>query len=314
MRRSFRDNRWWGAIADNQDNGQAVGNRRAAYAAATPVIPHCREFLLRRRDWHSAARAGDRPRYRRDARRHHDRKQMNQSVTPDPAPRQGRPGAVRVWDLPTRVFHWVLAATVVGSVVSGKVGGNAMVWHVRFGYIVLTLLAFRFVWGLVGGYWSRFASFLPTPARVARYLRGAHRPDDHFDVGHSPLAALSVLAMLAVLSLQVATGLVADDEIATTGPLFRFVSSETSRMATGWHKSFGQWLIIGLVALHVAAVVFYRVGRGRDLVGPMLHGDKPLAHAGVPMSRDHAGTRVVAAVIVVACASAVAWIASLASL
>jgi cytochrome b len=238
---------------------------------------------------------------------------MSQSDAPDPAVRHRAPRMVRVWDLPTRVFHWTLAATVVGSVLTAKVAGNAMAWHVRFGYIALTLLAFRFVWGLVGGYWSRFASFLPTPGRLARYLRGMHRPDDHFDVGHSPLAGLSVLAMLGVLSLQVATGLVADDEIATTGPLIAYVSSQTSRLATGWHKNFGQWLIIGLVVLHVAAVVFYRLKEGRDLVSPMLHGDKALAGP-VPMSRDHAGTRVVAAVIVAACAAAVVWIVSLSAL
>ena len=238
---------------------------------------------------------------------------MSQSDAPDPTANPGALRTVRVWDLPTRVFHWMLAATVVGSVLTAKVAGNAMAWHVRFGYLALTLLAFRIVWGLVGGHWSRFGSFLPTPARLARYLRGLHRPDDHFDVGHSPLAGLSVLAMLGLLVLQVATGLVADDEIATTGPLIAYVSSQTSRVATGWHKNFGQWLIIGLVVLHVAAVVFYRLKKGRDLVGPMLHGDKALAYP-VPTSRDHAGTRIVAAVIVAACASAVAWIVSLASM
>ena len=120
---------------------------------------------------------------------------------------------VRVWDLPTRLFHWVLAACVIGSVVSAKVGGNAMVWHFRLGYAVLALLLFRLLWGVVGGRWSRFSSFICAPSTLLRYLRGQGRPGDHFHVGHSPLGALSVLSLLAVLLVQVGTGLVADDEL-----------------------------------------------------------------------------------------------------
>ncbi len=104
---------------------------------------------------------------------------------------------IRIWDLPTRLFHWLLAASVVALVVTAKVGGNAMVWHFRLGYVVLALLAFRLVWGLVGGRWSRFASFVPTPGRLWRYLRGSSAEAD--SAGHSPLGALSVLALLGVL-------------------------------------------------------------------------------------------------------------------
>ena len=94
---------------------------------------------------------------------------------------------VRVWDLPTRLFHWVLAACVIGSVVSAKIGGNAMVWHFRLGYVVFTLLAFRLLWGMVGGRWSRFGSFVYAPATLLRYLRGGSRAEEHHEVGHSPL-------------------------------------------------------------------------------------------------------------------------------
>ena len=90
---------------------------------------------------------------------------------------------VRIWDLPTRVFHWLLAAAVICSVITAKIGGNAMAWHFRSGYLILTLLAFRLVWGLVGGRWSRFASFIYSPATLLRYLRGQARPEEHLDVG-----------------------------------------------------------------------------------------------------------------------------------
>jgi cytochrome b len=192
---------------------------------------------------------------------------------------------VRVWDLPTRLFHWLLVAAVVGLVITGNVGGNALVWHMRLGLLVLALLGFRLVWGLVGGHWSRFASFLHAPGTVLRYLRGQAAPHEHLDVGHNPLGAFSVLAMLALLIAQVATGLLADDEISTTGPLNRYVATATGLAATSWHKGVGKSLIILLVVLHVAAIVFYRVKRGKDLVGPMLRGDKPLP-AGVPAADD----------------------------
>lgn len=200
---------------------------------------------------------------------------------------------VRVWDWPTRLFHWGLALCVVGAVVSAKVGGNAMEWHFRLGLAVLALLVFRLLWGVVGGRWSRFASFVYAPATLLRYVRGRALPQEHLDVGHSPTGALSVFALLGLLTVQVATGLVADDEIASTGPLVRFVESATSLAATSWHKSWGQWLLLGLVALHVATIAVYRLVHRRDLVTPMLVGDKPLP-PDVPASADHAGRWVLA--------------------
>jgi len=217
---------------------------------------------------------------------------------------------VRVWDLPTRLFHWLLAACVIGSVVSAKIGGNAMTWHFRLGYAILTLLAFRLLWGLVGGHWSRFERFVYSPATLLRYLRGQTRADEFLDVGHTPTGALSVFALLGILLLQVATGLVADDEIANTGPLIKYVSGATSSLATSWHKTWGQWLIITLVALHVLAIVFYLVKKKQNLVGPMLSGDKSLP-ADVPSSRDALATRGLAAALVAACAGGVAWLVSL---
>jgi cytochrome b len=220
---------------------------------------------------------------------------------------------VRVWDLPTRVFHWLLAAAVIAAVVTAKVGGNAMVWHTRLGLLVLALLAFRIVWGLGGGYWSRFARFVYAPATVLRYLRGQAAPGEHLDVGHNPLGALSVFALLGVLAAQVGTGLIADDEIATTGPLIRFVSSAASGRATSWHGGPGQGLILLLVVLHVGAIVFYRVRRGRDLVGPMLAGDKMLP-ASVPGTTDGAATRLAALVLAAGCGALAWWIDRLGNL
>jgi cytochrome b len=218
--------------------------------------------------------------------------------------------AVRVWDLPTRVFHWTLALTIVGSVASAKIGGNAMVWHFRFGYLMFTLIAFRVLWGLVGGRWSRFASFIYAPSTVLRYLRGQSRAGEHHEAGHNPLGSLSVFALLGLLALQVATGLVADDEIASVGPLNRFVSNALAGQATHWHKDYGQWILLALVALHVAAIVYYLLGKKRNLVRPMLGGDKTLP-AGTPASTDSGATRALALLLAALCALGVAWIVSL---
>jgi len=221
---------------------------------------------------------------------------------PDPHPQP-----VRVWDLPTRLFHWVLALTIVGSVASAKIGGNAMVWHFRFGQVVLMLLAFRILWGLVGGRWSRFSSFLYAPRTLLRYLRGESHPGESLEVGHNPLGSLSVFALLALLALQVGTGLVADDEIANVGPLNGFVATATGLAATAWHKGWGKGLILLLVALHISAIVYYRFGRQVDLVRPMVHGDKTLP-AGTPASADGAPQRLLALVLLAACAGLAAWV------
>lgn len=218
--------------------------------------------------------------------------------------------ATRIWDLPTRLFHWVLAAAVIVSVVSGQIGGNAMVWHFRSGYLVFGLLLFRLAWGLVGGRWSRFASFVHGPGTVLRYLRGQSRPGEHLDVGHNPLGALSVCALLTVLMLQVGTGLVAEDDVFSTGPLNRFVSGKTAGLSTDWHSEIGKWILVVLVVVHLAAIVFYRFGRDQDLVKPMLTGDKALP-PGVPASADSAGTRLLALALAGLCAAAVAWVVAL---
>ena len=217
---------------------------------------------------------------------------------------------VRVWDLPTRVFHWLLAAALVVQVITGQIGGNALEWHFRSGYVVMTLLLFRLLWGFVGGHWSRFSRFLYAPATVLRYLRGQARADEHLDVGHNPLGAGSVFALLFFLSLQVATGLVADDEIATVGPLNKFVSNASASTATHWHKDFGQVILIVLVLLHVSAIVYYRVKRGKNLVRPMLTGDK-LLPPGTPAASDGVASRLLAAGLVAACAALVAWVVKL---
>lgn len=216
---------------------------------------------------------------------------------------------VRIWDLPTRIFHWSLAAAVIGLAISGTIGGQAMVWHFRFGYAVATLLLFRIVWGLVGGRWSRFSSFIYAPSSVVAYLKGRGRPEH--SAGHSPLGAASVFALLVFLAAQVASGLLSDDEIAFAGPLTKFVSGATVSTATWYHKDVGRLVLLALVVLHIAAILFYLWKKRENLIRPMLIGDK-LVPVAVAPSRDDAASRVAAAVVLLVCAGVVTYFVRLA--
>jgi cytochrome b len=209
---------------------------------------------------------------------------------------------VRVWDLPTRLFHWALVFCVVGLVISGEVGGAAMEWHFRLGYATLTLVLFRLVWGVVGGHWSRFASFVVLrPSRIIAYLQGK---GEQPSVGHNPLGALSVLGLLFFTLLQVSAGLLSDDEIATAGPLAAKFSGSVVSFATFVHTEVVKVILIVLVALHVAAILWYRFKKGDNLLRPMVTGDKELSSNTQP-SRDTALTRTFALAVLILCALAV---------
>jgi cytochrome b len=217
---------------------------------------------------------------------------------------------VRIWDLPTRIFHWALASCVFLLLITGTMGGNAMTWHFRLGYAVMTLLLFRIVWGLVGGHWSQWRRMPLSPRLIGAYLKG--RSDLAHVAGHNPMGSWSVLAMLFILFLQVSTGLVSDDEIANAGPLTSLLPGTWVSLATQWHKSTGKWIIVALVALHLLAILWYRWRKGQSLVGPMWHGDKKLTQS-QPHSVDTWPTRLGACIILVICGTGVVYLIGLGS-
>jgi hypothetical protein len=178
---------------------------------------------------------------------------------------------IRVWDLPIRLFHWLLVICIVGSFISVNLGGNAIEWHAYFGYSVLTLLIFRIIWGFIGSTHARFSSFLPSKASVLNYLSGNYPRV----LGHNPLGALSVFALLFVLCVQVFTGLFVDDEIAFQGPLAKYVPGWVVSFLSEIHEG-NQVLIYTFISIHIAAIFYYRKFKGEDLIRPMLSGDKEI--------------------------------------
>lgn len=211
---------------------------------------------------------------------------------------------VRVWDLPTRLFHWALAILVIVAIVTVKIGGNAMQWHFYCGYAVLCLLAFRLLWGVLGTRFARFSSFICSPSSIIGHLQDVKAGDAKRYLGHTPLGSLSVLAILAVALLQAASGLFANDDIASEGPLVKFISKETSDSFSWFHADVNAWLIYGLIGLHVCAVAFYFFRKKENLVTPMLTGDKdwaePVADVG-----DGWGKRLLALVLLGICVAGV---------
>lgn len=204
--------------------------------------------------------------------------------------------SVRIWDLPTRLFHWSFVVLAVAAYVTAKTGGNAMIYHFWCGYAVLALLLFRLVWGIAGPRYARFGAFITRPAMFLRSLRDTSDTDARF-AGHTPLGGLSVMAMLLFFAIQAGLGLFSNDDIFNDGPLVKFIDKDTSDMLTGWHLR-NQWVLVALVALHVLAILYYRVIRRKDLIKPMIVGDKRTA-APVHPARDDWRVRVGALVLIV---------------
>jgi len=203
------------------------------------------------------------------------------------------PDSRLVWDLPVRVTHWALALAVAGCWATHYAGIEWFAWHRRLGYTVLVLVTFRIVWGLVGTRHARFAGFVRGPRALLAHLRGRGAAT----VGHNPLGALSVIALLALLLGQAATGLFANDEIMNMGPFYGWIAPELSNRITSLHRASSDWLLV-LIGLHLVAVAFYVRVRRQPLVRAMITGRKPAAD--VPATEAIAGSRALLAVAIAA--------------
>jgi len=186
-----------------------------------------------------------------------------------------------VWDLPTRVFHWLLVLSIIGSYTTAKL--DLMPWHMRLGELTIGMLIFRVLWGLVGPRHARFSNFIKGPGSVLQYLKGGIK-----SVGHNPLGAGMVVLMLLLLAVQATTGLFSTDDIAYVGPYNPSVSHALAEQLTGiHHKNFN--IILAAIVLHLCAIAYYTFVKKERLVPAMFHGQKPAedvpAHEAIPSSQ-----------------------------
>lgn len=229
-----------------------------------------------------------------------------EAVQPPPSPTAHVPGLrVAVWDLPVRVVHWLFVVLLAGLIVTGKLGADWLLWHMRFGQALLALIAFRVIWGFVGSRNARFAAFLRGPSHVVRYARslsGAH--ERH--ATHNPLGGWMVVLLLAAMLAQALMGLFTNDDILWGGPLSEKVSKETSDAISYVHRRFW-WVIVALSVLHIGAVVAYLTILKDNLIAPMFTGYKQLPQ-GLARSDGASASTLVAIVLLALCGLAI-WYA-----
>mgnify|MGYP006287506873 CR=1 FL=1 len=211
---------------------------------------------------------------------------------------------VKVWDLPTRLFHWAVVACVIGSWVSVELLEDLQ-WHQRFGLTLIGLLVFRLLWGFVGSTTARFARFLRGPRAALAYLRGWFRGEAGKYTGHNPLGGWSVMALLLLLAGQAGLGLFANDELFFEGPLASLVSSSLSNRLTGIHETLFN-VLLAVIVLHVLAAVVYLV-RGDNLIWPMIIGSKRADRTGEPPARSLRFAGPLAFLVTAALAGAAVW-------
>lgn len=180
--------------------------------------------------------------------------------------------SVKVWDIPTRLFHWGLVAVFIFQFVTGDILDDAMQLHFYGGYVALGLILFRIIWGFVGSYHARFSSFLYSPAVAIRYMKGT--ADTQTYLGHNPLGGYSVMAILAVMMTQAVSGLFMTDDIFFNGPYYGALGSAVDDVMSFLHHN--AFLVMWfLIALHIAAITYYTFKKKQALVPAMFHGKKP---------------------------------------
>jgi cytochrome b len=207
-----------------------------------------------------------------------------------PAP----PARVRVWDVPTRLTHWLVVLLVAFSWWTAET--SRMDWHRWSGYTLLGLVTFRIYWGLVGSSTAKFSEFVRGPRAIAGYLKGGWA----VVAGHNPLGALNVVALLALLVTQIALGLFAVDvDGIESGPLSTYVSFEAGRAAAGWHEAVFN-LLTAFIALHIAAVVYYVFIRKQALMAAMVHGKRAFPEAQLQPMRPASALRLVIGIVLAA--------------
>ncbi|MCL6414129.1 cytochrome b/b6 domain-containing protein [Aestuariirhabdus sp. Z084] len=180
---------------------------------------------------------------------------------------------VPTWDLPTRLFHWLLVILIANAWVTWKWGDINMLWHMWNGYSLLTLIVFRLLWGIWGSSTARFTQFIRGPKQIIAYLKRSFQREHPRYLGHNPAGALSVVLLLSLVGIQGSFGLFTSDDILVEGPLAYLVSTEVQEWLAGWHRQ-GFYIILAVVGLHILAVLGHLLLARDNLVRPMINGKK----------------------------------------
>jgi cytochrome b len=207
-----------------------------------------------------------------------------------------------IWDLPTRLFHWLLVASLVGQYVTAEWMDNAVQWHFYIGYFTLGLIVFRTIWGVIGPKYARFSQFVTGPGSVINYLKTLLSRGSVPVIGHNPLGGWFVIAMLLLVAVQGISGLFMTDDVFLDGPYRQMADSDIIEVMT-WLHHVAFDILVYLIALHVGAIVFYTFYKRQPLVPAMIHGKK--------YTNDHgiSGSRVLLAIFIALCVSGILYYA-----
>lgn len=207
-----------------------------------------------------------------------------------------------IWDIPTRLFHWLLVACITAQYITAEILENAIQWHFYIGYFTLGLILFRIIWGVIGTHYAKFSEFLAGPTRIMSYIKTLPKKDSHAHAGHNPVGGWMVMVLLALVAIQGISGLFITDDIYSNGPYYDAVSESTRDiMNTIHHTAFN--VLLGAIALHIIAIIFYALFKKQRLVGAMVHGKKSTAQKGITSSK-----LLLAVVIATLCAAVMYYI------
>lgn len=190
---------------------------------------------------------------------------------------------VKIWDLPTRVFHWTLVLGLGFMWLSAELGGLWMEWHTKAGLFMLALIIFRIIWGLVGSETDRFTSFIKSPATAMHHAKELKEEETAYYAGHNPLGAWMVVALLGGVLIQAISGLFVSDDILVEGPLYGLVSESTSKTMTSLHHLLFNILLLAAV-VHILTIGFYKIRKRTNLIKAMISGsaDWPVDQQPIP--------------------------------
>lgn len=182
-----------------------------------------------------------------------------------------------IWDLPVRVVHWILVLSLIVAYATHYLGIEYYAYHVASGYVVIVVSVFRLIWGFLGTSHARFKNFIRGPVATWNYLNDFLRGKEARHLGHNPLGALMIVALLTCMLVQAVSGLFTTDDIFNYGPLYALVSDSTSSFFGSVHRNLF-YILLGFVAAHVAAIIYHRVIKRENLLKSMITGRKTLTH------------------------------------